>query len=349
MTYLGYDYRLILLGVLIGVVSLSTLLFAISAISLRLHSLRTEKRREHLEQVWEPMILDVLAGDPSAERLWTCVPAGRALWLIEYLLRLARRLRGEDIEALAKIAAPYLKLVAARLHHRSVEQRAFAVETLNLLGRGKYRREIAAALDDRAPLVAMIAARALARKGEPDYLEAILSRLHRFETWSPRLLSSLLASIGPAAAPVLRRALADADRPLLVRTLAASALRQLNDFEAADCAVQILESEQDREVLASSLRLLSRVGRPEQIEPVRALCRSEDFVVRAHALTALARLGTPEDVSILRMALDDESSWVAIHAATGLKVAGHLTQLRKLAASDHPRAELARQVLSEAA
>lgn len=82
---------------------------------------------------------------------------------------------------------------------------------------------------------------------------------------------------------------------------------------------------------------------------VRTLCRSADFVVRAHALTALARLGSSDDAGVLRDALGDESSWVAIHAATGLKEAGHLTLLRSLAGSDHPRAEPARQVLSDVA
>ena len=348
MSLFAQDYRLLLLLAIVGVVSLSTVLFAVSALSLRLRNIHTRRLRDRLEHTWEPIILDVLAGDLPAERVWSSVPASRTPWLIEYLLRVARRVRGEDLDVLARIASPYLDRIARRLRHRSVEQRAFAVETLNLLGRGAYRREIAATLDDRAPLVAMIAARALARKGEPDYLEAILDHLHRFETWSPRLLASLLASIGPAAGPVLRRALTDPQRPLLVRTLAASALLQLNDLEAADCAVDVLERDGDRELLAASLRLLGKVGRPEQTEPARVLTRSDDFVVRAHALTALARLGAAEDAPRLRAALDDPSSWVAIHAANGLKIAGHLTQLRELAASDHPRAELARQVLSEA-
>lgn len=349
MEHFALESDLLVLIVLIGIVSLSTMVFAVSAISLRIRSLRVQKARAELETAWEPVVLGVLTGDSTPSAVWERIPAGRELWMIEYLLRVTRRLRGEDVNALATIAEPYLDMVSRRLRHRSVEQRAFAVETLNLLGSGRYSGEIAAALDDRAPLVAMIAARALTQNGRPDHLVAILDRLHRFDTWSPRLLSSLLASIGPAAAPVLREALVDADRPLLVRTVSTSALQQLNDLQAADSAALVLQTAADREVLAGCLRLLAKVGRPEQADAARALCGSSDFVVRAHALTALARLGVPEDSAVLMSAIDDESSWVAIHAVNGLKVAGHLAQLRELAASDHPRAELARQVLSEAA
>ena len=349
MSVTTLERPLLVLCALIALVSLSTLAFAASAVSLRIRTRRAKARRARLEAEWEPLVLDILAGELPVETLWIRVPANRAAWLIEYLLRVARRLRGDDLEGLAAIAEPYLALGLDRLHHRSAEQRAFAVETINVLGRGRYKREIATALDDRAPLVAMIAARALTHEGEPEYLEAVIDRLHRFETWSPRLLASLLASIGPSAGPVLRRALADRERPLRVRTLAATALKQLNVLEAADDAVEVLESENDRELLASALRLLSKVGRPEQAATVRKLCRAEDFVVRAHALTALARLGSSDDAEVLRDALGDESSWVAIHAATGLKEAGHLTLLRNLAGSEDPRAELARQVLSDVA
>ena len=348
MSLLYEDRLLLLLSVLTGVVALATLGFAVSAISLRFHNSRVLERRTRLEAEWEPLVLDGLAGDIPAGRIWERVPRERSDWLIEYLLSIARRVKGEDLERLAEMAAPYLERVVKRLRHRSAEQRAFAVETLSVLGAGRYKRAISNALDDRAPLVAMIAARALTRKEEPDYLEAVLDRLHRFDNWSPRLLTSMLVSIGPAAAPVLRRALVDTSRPLLVRTLSASALGQLNDLEAADPGARVLETEEDREILAAALRLLSKVGRPEHAAAVRALCRSPEFVVRAHALTALARLGSSDDASTLREAFDDESSWVAIHAATGLREAGHLTLLREVAASDHPRAELARQVLSEA-
>ncbi len=349
MELLGRESDLLVLVILIGIISLSTLTFAVSAVSTRLHRDRVRSRRNELESIWEPLLLDALTEEIPLREVWDRVPRGRELWLVEYLLRVTRRLRGDDVDALARVAEPYLDLVSSRLNHRLVEQRAFAVETLNVLGCGRYTAEIAAALDDRAPLVAMIAARALTRSGESDHLEAILDRLHRFDTWSPRLLMSLLASIGPAAAPVLRKALVDPDRPLLVRVVSTSALQQLNDLKAADCAVQVLRTETDREVLASSLRLLAKVGRPEQAEFARALCGSSDFVVRAHALTALARLGEPEDAGILIEAIDDESSWVALHAVNGLKLAGHLSQLRELADSEHPRSELARQVLSEAA
>jgi HEAT repeat protein len=67
--------------------------------------------------------------------------------------------------------------------------------------------------------------------------------------------------------------------------------------------------------------------------------------VRAAATRALASLGSADEREWLRSALEDPSPWVALEAAEGLLESGGADVLRALAASDHPRAVLAQQVL----
>jgi len=221
------------------------------------------------------------------------------------------------------------------------------VQTVGEIGLPLYADLMIRALDDPSPLVAMVAARALARKEHPEYVRDVLDRLHRFSTWSPNFLSSMLAAVGADAMPILRDVFGDATRRPQVRAIVATALGYLHDSDAADVAAQVLLEETDREILAASLRLLGSVGQPKHIDAVRGKVTSPDFVVRASAVSALGNIGGPDDMTLLHTACEDESRWVAIHAARALRDAGHVDSLQQLAASGRARATLAMQVLSE--
>jgi HEAT repeat protein len=103
----------------------------------------------------------------------------------------------------------------------------------------------------------------------------------------------------------------------------------------------------DRELVASLLRLLAAVGRPDHVPAIRPYCDSEDAVVRAQALKALGALGDNDDVPVLVDAMDDPSPWPALYAARGVGEVGGLETLSDLASSEHPSAALAAQVLAE--
>lgn len=303
-----------------------------------------------LENKWQPVVLDVLSGTAKSKDLLDLVGDEERLYFVDFLERFAQRLRGEERGTLSELALPFLDPVVRNLQHKDAERRARAVQTLCLLGLPHYANEIIVTLDDPAPLVSMVAARYLMRREHPEYALHVLDHLHNFGTWSRNLLASMMASVGPKAIPALRDTFVNKDKPIFVRCVAADALRQLNDFKVADAAVHILGSETDRELLAASLRLLTTIGNPDHVPAVvRQLCDSSDFVVRANALKVLGYLARlPQDISILKAAIDDSSSWVAIQAAQGLKESGSLDILRDIAMSDHPRANLAQQVLTEA-
>jgi HEAT repeat protein len=292
--------------------------------------------------------MEYLYGEEIAEALWAIVPTDVELYFVEFVLRYRRRLSGDETIKIEALAQPYLPKVARRMRRRGAERRARAIQTLGELGLQDYAEAVAKYLDDRSPLVAMSAARALADPELPGYTNAILSRMHRFTNWRSSFLSAMLAGIGTDAAPDLRAKYEDETASPGVRAIAAGALGQLNDFKSAAIAAKILEGKPDRDLAAESLRLLGRVGRAEDVELVRRLIQSEDAVVRGASAGALGKLGSSADSEILReTASSDPSHWVAITAARGLRELGGVKALRELATSSHARAPLALQVLAE--
>jgi len=207
---------------------------------------------------------------------------------------------------------------------------------------------VISALDDPSPLVAMVAARALAREETPEHAAEVLARLERFKGWDRRFLASMLAAMGPAVAGTLRWGLGDSTVEPWTRALLADASYLQRDLQAADVAARLLAETEDRELRASALRLLSGVGRPEHAPAVRDLCRSDDPVVRAQALRALGTVGGAVDVPLFIEAMGDAYPWAALHAARGAAASGGSDALEHLAASADPRAALARQILAEA-
>jgi hypothetical protein len=331
----------------VGLLALLSLAFAANVLILRMVNDRTARRWARLEKEWEEPVLRVLDDPDSASDLWDRVEERDQLRFVDFLLRWSRRVRGGEEETFQRVALPFLEPFTRALSASRVEERTRAVETLGTLGLPRYETDVLAALDDESPLVAMVAARSLAKARLARHAPPILRHLHRFPDWNRNFLASMLAAMGPAAAPALRTTASDPATPPWVGAVAIEALRHLSDPEAADVAAAIVARTDDREFLAAALRLLTEVGRPEHLDVVRARTTSSDFVIRAHALSALGMLGGRDDVSILQNAVEDPSPWVAIHAARGLQAAGAVEPLRALARSSHPRATLARQILTE--
>ncbi len=341
------DRIFLLLGITVAILLVLIVFFAILTIVLRLRNIRKAGLWQSLEVRWEPLILDVMTGERTPADARRFVAAHEALYFVDYLLRFANRFRGREAAVITELARPYLPRLAARLDKAEPARRARAIRTLSILGSEEYADVIVAALDDPSPLVAMIAARALANQDQPQHAAALLARLDHFDTWSLNYLVSMLAAMGPAIAPQLRRTLGDTQALPQTRAVAAGALRELNDYESGQIAARVLETETERELLTAALRLVGDVGSPEFLGPIRRLSRSDDPVVRGLALRALGRLGSRDDLSLLLQGIEDQSQWVALHAARGLRQVGGDHLLEELVISGHSKSDLARQVLAE--
>lgn len=292
-------------------------------------------------------MLDVLAGSASPGDLHDRVDRSDRFYYLTFLQGYATRLRGEERALIRRLAGPYLPELAIRALRGNAEQRGLAIQVLAGVGMPEHADVVAAALDDPSPFVSMTAARGLFRRGHERYFPVVLRHLGRFTLWSRSFLSSMLARGGPEAAPLLRDILADVSRPAVVRTVAADALRLLNDVDSVDVAVELLRSERDRDLVAACLRIARQLGHREHVPIVRPLVASPDPVLRAAAVGAIGAIGGAAEVPLLQDVLDDVAFWVSLQAARGLMALGDVVTLRRLAASGGPWSVLAQQVLSE--
>lgn len=341
------DRGFAVLTVAVAVLSLLSFGFALVALVLRFHNDVSARKTAELTAVWEPTMLEVLAGSTPPQALADLVDERDTPEFLGFLLGYAKRLRGEEREKVRALAAPYLPELDRRVRRRSAEDRGLAVQALAEMGMPAYAGTVAKALDDASPVVAMIAARGLFRPGQERYFSNVLRRLQRFTLWSRSYLASLLAGGGPATAPLLRGMLADPGQPALVRAVATDALASLNDLGSVEVALDLLDPDADRELLAGCLRLVRELGHRGHVDHVMRFVTASDPVIRAAAVAAVGSLGGKADVPILQSLLDDDSYWVSLQAARGLMALGEIDLLRRLAAGDGPWALLAQQVLTE--
>lgn len=338
---------------LFGVVLCTVLLFAAAlamaayTMYLRLVNQRTAERWRDLERTWEPALAKILSGHYSPGTALNGVRRRDRLRFVDFLLRYATGLPGDDQAILVRTASGFLKDVAHSISYVDNEAYAHSIHALGTLGLETFKAEIVTALDHHSPLVNLVAARALLRSGRRDSIEAVLRRPALFKNWSASFAASMLAAAGPEAVPLLRQILGDTTRPDWLRTAVAEALIDRNDGAAADIAVEVLQEAKDSELVIATLRLLERTGNAGHTPVVRQRCDSPDFAIRANAVSTLAALGSSSDLHQLRRHFDDPSGWVAIRAAWAMKEQSGDEVLRNLATSHHPRANLALQVLSE--
>ncbi len=329
----------------VGILVIMAVLLVI--ITLRLHHANQKKAAKwaEMEARWKPLLMRVLAGEAWPDEIQTSIGDGEGLYFIDYLMRYAEKLSGETRRRATALADPYLPKLLSRVHKGDAEQRARAILTLSILAPEDHQDRMVQALEDESPLVATMAARALAENGEINYLNPILEKMPRFRSWSQTYLVSMLVSLGKDQPEYLREALVLTHQPNWVKTVIMKALTEINDWNALPLAVQFLQEDADREVQAASLQFLARIGHDGLLDLIRQKCRHDDFVIRLNAVKALANLGTPEDRELLLQLLHDPSQWIALQAAQALKATHNLEDLLQVAESTHPRAELAREVL----
>lgn len=341
---------------IVSVIALSSFTVAFMAYAFMLHvkSKRLAQRRHALEARWRDRLLDAATGedipapdpdaaDPDEEELG---PKDQVL-LLELITQYARALDGPERANLERVAAPYLGALDELQEDDDPYRRAYALDILGELGFEQTRAKIVKGLEDESGLVAMVAARALARHGNPEYVPLLLRRIDAFENWSGSYLASLLTSFGAGAAPPLRDLAMDPSKPARFRSVALQALRTLNDMDSVEAAASLLPEEQDAEVQADLVRLIGALGRPDHLGVIRPHAEASAPHLRAAAIRAVSNLSDrrTSDLELVSRALDDPSPWVALQAAHGLVALGRSDELVELADSSSPRADLAAEVL----
>lgn len=348
MSWILQGSGLAVLSIIIFGILIIAVAFSSYAIVLRIRHARRDRLHEELKSRWEGPLLMAIADPAKIPDVHPLVPRRYRLHFVQFVLDYARRVRGVERVTLRRLVEPYLDEIADKTRHPRAEVRTRAVQTLGMLGLPKYGKEVLAGLEDPSPLVSMVSARYLARPEFPEYGPALMEHLERFEGWNRYFLASMLAHMGPEVAPVLRDRLGDDGEPGWLRAVYAEALRMQVDARSADLAVAALEGAGgDRDLMASLLRLVAAVGRPEHIDVVRPYCQIDDEIIRAQALHALGTLGDERELPLLFAGMEDSSPWAGLHAARGVREAGGVSALREIANTEGELARLAGQVLIE--
>ncbi len=301
---------------------------------------------------WQAQVVKVLGGDISPRSLTDQVRMRHFNPFLEMLIPYATSVKGREKRLIRALADPFLKRVEANLASRRPLIRAQAVQRLGLLGGPRHAEPLRKRLDDPSDRVAGRAFHALARVGGPENTERLLRCLTRLGHVDRRHIGSSLFRLGADAAPTLRAAMADDNRDDFGRICCAEALRELGDTGAVAVAAFLLDDVNFRvrcktpQLTASLLYLLMRLGKGVHGPLIRAYCHAPDPTVRLHAAQALGQLGSSEDEILLGALVHaDSSQWVAISAARSLMRLGATAPLRRLRTLDHPRAQLASDLI----
>lgn len=335
----------LLITLYIGVLICIAIVLVLITIRLHRKNQRTAQKWSEMEQRWQPLLLRAISGEAWPEEIQENIYPGEGFYFIDYLMRYAEKLSGDSRKQATILAAPYLPQLIKRMKKGDAEQRARAILTLSILAPEEHQSRMVEALEDPSPLVATMAARALAENGAIEYLKPILEKMPRFRSWSQNYLVSMLVALGKAQPEHLREALVLSHQPNWVKTVIIKALTEINDWNTLPLAVQFLQEDAHREVQAAALQFLARIGHHGLLDLIRKKCHHEDFVIRLNAVKALANLGSGEDRELMLQLLHDPSQWIAYQAALALKSTHNLQDLLTIALSGHPRSELAKEVL----
>jgi HEAT repeat protein len=299
---------------------LTNVVMALAILGLRIRSERLDRRHEAIEARWQPRLFALIADEVDPAELADEVANNEVDHILDLCGRFAQRLTGGDLERIESFAGRFSWRLARRLRESDVDDRARSVMLLSAIGGHRYEPTLLAALDDPDPLVAMVAAQAIAKHRLAPQVPRLVERVSALGEWSPAFVAGVVAGMGMVAAPPLIEMLEEGDRPVSERATAALALAQLHEPRAADAAAGALEDpDLDRELVTACLRILERVGRSPHLWPIRRLLRHEDFAVRARAAAALGTMGTAADAARLRRLLSDASRWVGLNAALALR------------------------------
>lgn len=312
----------------------STLLFMVGVFVLRGRNQRAARRWQQADERWGNLLLDVLAQEAEPETLTERVAASDRDRFIEFLAGYSRRLRGLEQSILADLAIPFRSRIERMLGAPRPETRAQGVQIASVLGGDDAERLIAPALDDRSPLVNMVAARALSSRRSHGFLQTILVRSARFEEVDLRYMSTMIAGVGTAAMATLRNTLGDEKARPYARAVAADALMRMRDLESASVAARVLEHTTDTDIRIAALLLLGVVGHADHCGIVISFLEAGDAAVRGAATTALGSIGDKDHVPLLEQRLEDASPWVRLRAAQAIRQLGGAAALRE--AADRP-------------
>ncbi|MPY95299.1 MAG: hypothetical protein GEV08_20275 [Acidimicrobiia bacterium] len=302
-------------------VSASLVLLVLVTAARRVANGRSAERRARLEAEARPVLLAAIhePGERSLEGL----SRAQRHTLERLAAGLLGKLRGEDRAALVEVLEAHGVLAEAVRHTRSrwALRRARAAELLGAAGWSPALWDLARLCTDRRAEVRLVAARALAKLGDPVAVPVLLATLEPPARLPVGTVAMALARITEGAAPRLRVALASSAPQ--ARAIAADLLGLHGAVVAVDELGVVLRDDPEAPVRAACARALGRIGSPRCVAPLLDAAGADPAdAVRAEAVGALGLAGSPRAVPVLARALEEGTAEVSERAAAALAVLG---------------------------
>ncbi len=239
-------------------------------------------------------------------------------------------------------------LAVKALNSPALDRRLLAINTLGNLGDEKAYIEIEKILDDRDPVIASWAWRALFRIDTPRTIDQHFSILARREDWSPILIARVLQEIeADERSEPLCRLVADnfeaglSDRQMS-RLISYLSLAHVADY--TKLVNRILLESNETEVLIACLRLINS---DDDLSKIRELIADERWEIRMQVGLTLGRLAHEEDIDRLIHLLDDPDWWVRYRTATALATMPQMNQEKVGSLSSSLPNQFARDILQQ--
>jgi hypothetical protein len=329
--------------ILLGILFIVTLV----TIHLRLRNNRTSKQWLNKEEMWEPRLMDYLAGEVSADEFRDEINHRDQLRFLKFLVKYADRLREHERQLLNDLAEPYLEGLLPGTRSDNIGDRAQAIRILGTLGLPQYQNTLMRTLRDDTLVVRMVAAQTLIHNEKSRDAHTLMGHLNYFDDVSEDYLASLLAKAGNTAGPNMRTFLAHKDNPTELRAIAAHALYYMNDSAATHIASSLLAPHIPPRLMLPCLNIISVWGSPEHAPSVRKLFPIKTTRILASACRALGKVGDQSDIPSLLKSMQHPSPWVNMAAAHALGDLNASDKLIPYLYGEPIRAELARMVMQE--
>jgi HEAT repeat protein len=307
-----YNVLLATLGVLLGVVMLTTC----AAIVNKILTLReASTRQETMERIRQAFLL--LSDPREAPYAYRVVGAGvSGPWgelASDEVAQLELTLRLDVVRALEEQGVVSRYLRDAKRGTKWVRARA-----LRILGDLKVPASIPAilaALEDRDADVRNVAARSLGRMKLHAAEEALISLLGKHDQAISSRIAAICIEMGPRTAPLLIRTLREGSPK--ARFWSARILGEIRDTRAVRSLGDAL-LDADPEVRSAAAWALGQIGEPATAPLLEPILRDGAWYARAHAAEALGKLGDPGYAATLGESLRDRSWWVRKNALDAL-------------------------------
>ncbi len=257
--------------------------------------------------------------------------------------RAERRALGETLERIG-----HVRRERRALREGTPWRSELAARRAGILAGPRNRRALHGALRSGPRLVAMAAARALARRRDLRALRWLLAHAEHLPTRNPRTLAALFRVFGRGACGDLANTLERSAHEPAVLTAMLNVLGSWRHRDAADVCARKIVSE-SMEVRVAAIRALGEMASTRHAPAAVALLGDPAWPVRAQAARALGRMGAPSVVPVLAESTCDRAWWVRRHAAYALGQLGEpgraaLTAIRDRSPDPYAR-EMADEVL----